>query len=152
MKTINAFLVIGLLGINAGANAEETAKADELLVYRSSSCTCCGKWVEHVQKQGFKVKDIVTDSLQLIKDKYGVTSELASCHTAIINGYVIEGHVPAEDITELLKTKSKVAGIAVPGMVNGSPGMEMGAKSDPYKVVSFDKKHNQQVFNSYPGK
>ena len=151
MRTVNALLVMGLMVINIGAKAE-TATSDEVVVYRSPSCGCCGKWVEHLQNNGFKVKDIVTNDVQNIKDKYGITQELASCHTAIVNGYVIEGHVPAADITELLKQKSKVTGISVPGMVNGSPGMEMGPKTDAYKVVSFDKKQNYKVFNSYPGK
>jgi len=151
MKTIKAFLAMGLLVVNVGVNAE-SPKTEEMVVYRSPSCTCCGKWVDHAQKQGFKVKDIVTNDVQAMKDKYGVTAEMASCHTAIINGYVIEGHVPGNDIAALLKLKPKVTGIAVPGMVNGSPGMEMGAKADPYNVVSFDEKQNYQVFNSYPGK
>lgn len=151
MKTLKALAAMALMVLNTGASAE-TAKSDEVVVYRSSSCGCCGKWVEHLQQNGFKVKDIVTDDVQAIKTKYGITQELASCHTAVINGYVVEGHVPAADITELLKKKSNVTGITVPGMVNGSPGMEMGSKADAYKVVSFDKKQNYKVFNSYPSK
>jgi hypothetical protein len=104
-----------------------------------------------LKENNFNVKDIVTDDVQAIKDKYGITKELASCHTAIVDGYVIEGHVPADDIKTLLKTKPKIIGLSVPGMVNGSPGMEMGDKKDPYKVVSFDHEKHVEVFNSYEG-
>jgi len=87
--------------------------------------------------------------MQSIKNKYGVTQELASCHTALVNGYVVEGHVPTNDIRTLLKNKPEVVGITVPGMPSGTPGMEMGGKKDAYQVISFDKKNQQQVFNSY---
>jgi len=148
MKIVKSFLAAGLLAINAGVSAEEAA---EITVYRSPTCSCCEKWLTHLQQDKFTVKDIVTGDIQAIKAKYGVTAELASCHTAIINGYVIEGHVPAGDIRTLLKSKPKVAGIAVPGMPAGTPGMEMGAKKEAYDVVSFDAGHRMQVFNSYQG-
>lgn len=152
MNIAKNLLVLSLLLIgHAEVNAED-ANAKEITVYRSPTCGCCGKWLDHLQKEGFKVKDIVTNDVQALKDKYGISAELASCHTAIINGYVIEGHVPASDIATLLKLKPKLTGITVPGMVNGSPGMEMGSEADAYNVVSFDDKHNHQVFKSYPAK
>jgi hypothetical protein len=128
-----------------------TAKAEEIVVHRSPTCGCCEKWLAHLQKNGFTIKDNVTNDMQAIKTKYGVTPELASCHTAIVNGYVVEGHVPAEDIKKLLKTKPDVVGITVPGMPAGTPGMEMDGKKAVYDVVSFDKNHKTQVFNSYKG-
>lgn len=151
MKIMKVLLAIGLLVVNAGVKAESSDKPIDIVVHRSPSCMCCGKWVAHLKENNFNVKDIVTDNVQAIKDKYGVTKELASCHTAIVDGYVIEGHVPANDIKTLLKTKPKVVGLSVPGMVNGSPGMEMGDKKDPYKVVSFDHKKHVKVFNNYEG-
>lgn len=151
MKIVKVLLVIGLLVVNAGARAESSDKPIDIVVYRSPTCMCCGKWLAHLKENNFNVKDIVTDDVQAIKDKYGVTQELASCHTAIVDGYIIEGHVPANDIKKLLKTKPKVVGLAVPGMVNGSPGMEMGDKKDPYKVLSFDHEKQVKVFNSYEG-
>lgn len=151
MKLLKTFLAAGLLAVNAGANAVSADKPIDIVVHRSPTCTCCGKWVKHLKDNNFNVEDIVTEDVQAIKDKHGVTREMASCHTAIVDGYVVEGHVPANDIKNLLKTKPKVVGLAVPGMVNGSPGMEMGDAKDSYKVVSFDRENRTKVFNSYEG-
>lgn len=151
MKVLTIFLAIALLVFNTGIRAEtlSASKPVDIIVYRSPSCKCCGKWLEHLKKNNFNVKDIVTDDVQAIKNKYGVSEEMASCHTAIVDGYVIEGHVPANDIMKLLKTKPKIVGIAVPGMPSGTPGMEMGGRKDPYNVMSFDRENHYQVFNSY---
>jgi hypothetical protein len=154
MKVLKIFLAIALLVLNAGIKAEiiETGKPIDIIVYRSPTCDCCEKWLEHLKKNNFNVKDIVTDDVQAIKNKYGVTNEMASCHTATVDGYVIEGHVPANDIIKLLKTKPKIVGIAVPGMPSGTPGMEMGNRKDSYNVISFDKENHYEIFNSYEGK
>ena len=153
MKLLKVFLTISLLVFNAGIKAG-TSNADKLVdivVYRSPTCECCGKWLEHLKKNNFNVKDIVTDDVQAIKNKYGVSEAMASCHTAIVDGYVIEGHVTANDIMKLLKTKPKIVGIAVPGMPSGTPGMEMGDRKDSYKVMSFDRENHYEVFNNYEG-
>ena len=154
MKVLNIFLAIGLLILNTGIKAEttEAGKPVDIVVYRSPTCDCCGKWLEHLKKNNFNIKDIVTDDVQAIKNKYGVSDAMASCHTAIVDGYVIEGHVPANDIMKLLKTKPKIVGIAVPGMPSGTPGMEMGDRKDAYNVMSFDKENHYEIFNSYEGK
>ena len=148
------FLAISLLIFNTGIKAEtlSTSKPVDIVVYRSPTCECCGRWLEHLKKNNFNVKEIVTDNVQAIKDKYGVSEAMASCHTAIVDGYVIEGHVPANDIMKLLKTKPKIVGIAVPGMPSGTPGMEMGDRKDAYNVMSFDKENHYAVFSSYEGK
>lgn len=151
MKTVKILLAISLLIANSGTRAESLGKPIDIVVHRSPTCTCCGKWLEHLKQNNFNVKDVVNEDVQTIKDKYGVTRDLASCHTALVEGYVVEGHVPANDIKALLKTKPKVIGIAVPGMVNGSPGMESGAKKDAYNVVSFDGENQVQVFKSHEG-
>jgi hypothetical protein len=151
MKKMNYFLAIILLADICFAWTE-IAQADEkidIVVHRSPTCSCCGKWVEHLKQNNFIVKDIVSDDVQAIKDKYGISKELASCHTAIVNGYAIEGHVSAKDIRTLLKNKPDIVGITVPGMPSGTPGMEMGGRKDAYQVISFDKKNQHQVFNSY---
>ena len=96
----------------------------DITVYRSPSCGCCGGWIEHAQKHGFKVKDIKTDDLEAVKQKYNVPPELAACHTTIVDGYVMEGHIPADDIKRFLTEKPNLAGLAVPGMPIGTPGME----------------------------
>jgi len=153
MKVLNIFLTIGLLVFNAAIKAEtlSAGKPVDIVVYRSPTCNCCEKWLEHLKKNNFNVKDIVTEDVQAIKNKYGVSEAMASCHTAIVDGYVIEGHVPASDIMKLLKTKPKIVGIAVPGMPSGTPGMEMGDKKDAYNVMSFDKENHYEIFNSYKG-
>lgn len=123
----------------------------EIEVYRSPTCGCCGKWIEHLKKNSFVVKDYVTNDVDLIKNKYGVTDVMASCHTALVNGYVVEGHVPAADIMKMINDKPDIIGISVPGMPVGTPGMDMGGRKDPYQVVSFDKEQNYQIVNSYEG-
>ncbi|WP_036247771.1 DUF411 domain-containing protein [Methylobacter sp. BBA5.1] len=153
MKLFKLLPVIGLFIVNAAVKADdEVGKPVDIVVYRSPSCGCCGKWVGHLKNNNFNVKDIVTSDVQAIKSKYGVPGTMASCHTALVEGYVIEGHVPANDINTLLKTKPKVTGIAVPDMPAGTPGMGMGGKKDPYQVISFDSEKRYQVFNSYESK
>ncbi|WP_394751758.1 DUF411 domain-containing protein [Crenothrix sp.] len=149
MHKLQLLMMSSLSLINAGVWAENTVKPTDIVVYRSPSCSCCGKWVEHMKQNNFNVQDIVTEDVQAIKNKHGVTPELASCHTAIVDGHVIEGHVPAEDIIALLKTKPKDVGLAVPGMPVGTPGMEMGDKKDAYDVISFDSKKHTEVFKHY---
>ncbi|MCK5121275.1 MAG: DUF411 domain-containing protein [Methylococcales bacterium] len=150
MNKIKLLMISGLLSLNVSVNAEEI-KPLEIEVYRSPSCGCCSKWLAHLKENQFVVTDHVIEDVQQIKDKYGVPKNMSSCHTALVNGYVIEGHVPAADIKKLLKIKPAVIGISVPGMPMGTPGMEMGGRKDPYKVVSFDKDKKYQVFNSYEG-
>ncbi len=145
-------IVLGVVIWGGLAQAKTTPaprKPLEIVVNRSPSCGCCGKWLEHLKSNHFNVVDKMLDNVQSIKDQYGVTPELASCHTALIDGYVVEGHVPADDIKKVLATKPKIVGIAAPGMPMGSPGMEMGTKKDAYQVVSFDKDKNTQVFSQY---
>lgn len=149
MKRIKSLLSAILLAASMAGQAEEAVADKEITVYRSPTCGCCGKWIDHVKQNHFVIKDIVSDDMQAIKQKYGVPEKLASCHTAIVDGYVIEGHVPAADIQKLLQTKPKIVGISAPGMPMGSPGMEMGGHADNYDVVSFDNAGNVQVFSEH---
>lgn len=151
MKLLNIILTIGLFVFSTGSWAEnaESDKKVDMVVYRSPTCSCCAKWVDHLKQNNFNIQDIVTDNVQAIKDKYGVPKEMASCHTAIVDGYVVEGHVPADDILTLLKTKPKVIGISVPGMPKGTPGMEMGGTKDPYEVISFDRDKRFAIFSKH---
>jgi hypothetical protein len=153
MKVFKIFPLIILLVFTTGIKAETpvAGKPVDIVVYRSPSCECCGRWLEHLRQNNFNGQDIVTNDVEAIKRKYGVSETMASCHTAIVDGYVIEGHVPANDIMMLLKTKPKIAGIAVPGMPSGTPGMEMGGKKDAYDVMSFDKENHTGVFHHYEG-
>ena len=119
-------------------------------VYHSPDCNCCGGWIDHLKTQGFQITDFSTPDIETVKQKYNVPDNLSSCHTAIVNGYVIEGHVPADDIKRLLQEKPNVAGLSVPQMPVGTPGMEMGDRKDPFSVFSFDHKDSVAVFNKYP--
>ncbi|MBR8836028.1 MAG: DUF411 domain-containing protein [Stigonema ocellatum SAG 48.90 = DSM 106950] len=124
--------------------------APSAIVYRSPECSCCGGWIDHLKTQGFEIKDFPTPDIEIVKQKYNVPDNLTSCHTAIVNGYVIEGHVPADDIKRLLQEKPNVLGLSVPQMPVGTPGMEIGNRKDPYTVFSFDPKSRVAVFNEYP--
>lgn len=123
---------------------------ESITVYHDPGCSCCHRWIEHLQQEGFEVKDIETQRLDKLKSQLGVPPQLASCHTATINGYVIEGHVPAADIKRLLTERPLISGLSVPGMPIGSPGMEMGTRRDTYSVIEFDKVGSNRVYRNYP--
>lgn len=124
-------------------------KSVDIVVYRSPTCACCSKWIAYLKKHHFNVKDIIQDDMQAIKRQFKVPAELASCHTAVVNGYWVEGHVPAGDIKTLLMAKPDVHGISVPAMPTGTPGMEMGGRKDAFNVIALDKKGQVQLYNSY---
>jgi hypothetical protein len=123
----------------------------EITVYRSPTCGCCAKWLEHMKKHGFVIKDIQEADMDAVKRKLGVPADLQSCHTGVVAGYVIEGHVPAGDVKKLLSTKPALAGLAVPGMPVGAPGMEMGERKDAFAVMGFAKDGKASVFSEYNG-
>lgn len=118
----------------------------KLTVFRSPTCNCCGKWIEHMEAAGFQIQDEITEDMSTIKQQYGVPDDLSSCHTALVNGYVVEGHVPAEDVQRLLAEQPNVVGIAAPGMPVGSPGMDSGDEVEPYTVFSFTEDGNREPF------
>jgi hypothetical protein len=121
----------------------------EMLVYKSPTCGCCSKWVDHARAAGFKVTTHDQEDLTGIKADAGVPSSLISCHTTIIAGkYVIEGHVPASTIKRLLKEQPKIVGLSAPGMPAGSPGME-GGRTDRYDVIAFDAQGKHTVFERH---
>lgn len=130
--------VVAVAGLTLSRGGAAGAEAAVVTVYRSPSCGCCHNWVEHLEAAGFEVKVIDADDLQEVKALNGVTSNLASCHTALVEGYVVEGHVPAADVKRLLAERPAIAGLAVPGMPIGSPGME-GPNPQRYDVVAFDR-------------
>ncbi len=127
------------------------AAAPRVSVFKTPSCGCCSKWVQHLQAKGFDVEVHETPSTAEYRQKYGVPDKLKSCHTAVVGGYAIEGHVPAGDIQRLLSSRPKAKGLAVPGMPAGSPGME-GARSDAYSVILFGEDGGTSVFQEYPAK
>jgi hypothetical protein len=119
-----------------------------MMVYKTPTCGCCKNWVAHVKAQGFDPTVTDLPDVSGIRSKLGVPPHLSSCHTATVGGYVIEGHVPADLIHKLLKERPKVTGLAVPGMPQGSPGMEQGGMKDPYDVLTFDPFGNTKVYAS----
>ena len=122
----------------------------DLNVYRSPTCGCCGVWLEHAQKHGFKVEDIKTEDMEALKQKHNVPPELSSCHTTIVDGYVMEGHIPVDDIKRFMTEKPEgFIGLAVPGMPLGSPGMEARDMKQPFQVLAFNKQGEVEVFNEY---
>ena len=131
-----------------GVLAEATKPDPDLptvLVYKTPTCGCCNGWVDHMKAAGFVVDARNTTDLMTVKRDGGVPPQMSSCHTAIIDGYVVEGHVPAEQVKQLLAERPAVAGIAVPGMPIGSPGME-GPNARPYQVLSFSHAGEASVF------
>lgn len=126
------------------ASTAETAndQASDLplmTVYKSPTCGCCAKWVDHMREHGFEVAVVDDQQMGMRKAQLGVPQAMGSCHTATVGDYVIEGHVPAEDVLRLLREKPDAAGLAVPGMPIGSPGMEVGDRVDPYTVWLYQK-------------
>ncbi|MGZ3330427.1 MAG: DUF411 domain-containing protein [Gemmatimonadaceae bacterium] len=128
--------------------SDAPAKKPVITVYKDPSCGCCKNWIAHLVKHGYRVDAKDTPNMTEIKRTLGVPTGLTACHTAIVNGYLIEGHVPAADIDRLLAQKPKVAGLAVPGMPAGSPGME-GASAQRYQVLTFDKSGKTTVFANH---
>lgn len=142
LKLAAGTLAIGLPGALGALEAPPT-----IAVWKSPSCGCCKNWITHMEQNGFRVTVHDVANLEPIKRQHGVTASLASCHTGVINGYVIEGHVPADLVQRLLKERPRIAGLAVPGMPQGSPGMETGRK-DAYDVIAWDARGRTSVFAS----
>jgi hypothetical protein len=144
MRLASLLAVAAVAATTLAAVPARHADPVAMTVYRSESCGCCKKWEEHMRKHGFTVTSVVQDDLSQIKAESGVTANLRSCHTALVGGYVIEGHVPAEDVQRLLKEKPKVIGLTAPGMPQSSPGMDIG--KEPYEVLTFDAKGKTAVW------
>lgn len=133
-------LVVGSINVVSAAPA--------VSVFKLVGCGCCDQWAAHLRKNGFAVSVSETPDLSPVRRNFGVSKDFDTCHTAMVEGYVIEGHVPAADIQRLLKSKARVAGLVVPGMPNGSPGME-GPTRDPYDVLSFDRDGATRIYARY---
>lgn len=138
-----AFALLLLFGAVALAQA-----AEEVDVYRAEGCDCCGKWAEYLKKNGFNVRvhNLSSSRLSRLKKQAGVGEKHASCHTAKVQGYVIEGHVPVDDVRRLLKERPRAIGLSVPGMPIGSPGMEVGDTKEPYQVLLLKRDGSAEVY------
>jgi hypothetical protein len=135
------------LGVTVGhGQAPASSSGTAVTVYKQVGCGCCSIWAEHLRKAGFKVSSMEVSDLTRVKNAYGVPAAAHTCHTALIDGYVVEGHVPMDAIQKMLKERPKVAGLAVPGMPIGSPGMESGSRKDPYDVLAFDRAGKTSIY------
>jgi hypothetical protein len=146
------FLRLGVFAV-LGASGAQALIAQQPLpamtIYKSASCGCCKLWVDHARAAGFTVREVNTENLSSVKREMGIPSRLASCHTVVVGSYVVEGHVPAEDVKKLLRDRpAGVRGLAVPGMPIGSPGMEQGPASgyERYDVLAFTAAGATSVF------
>ena len=144
IKVILAAIALGLLSGNPALADDGIVK--DIVVYKNPECGCCTKWVRYLETQGYNVTIESTRDVYEVKKRLGVPERLAACHTAVIDGYVIEGHITHRDIKRLLLFRPDVTGIAVPGMPIGTPGMEQGNIKQPYKVMTFDAQGNTEVF------
>lgn len=151
LAALAAIVAASAPAVGPAVHGAETSVAPvEVTVFKSPTCGCCSAWVDHLRKHAegtaFKVIAKDTSDMVSVKATAGVPQKLSSCHTAFVNGYVVEGHVPADDIQRMLKAKPKIAGIAAPGMPVGSPGMEVGTRRDPYDVLAFKRDGSTSVF------
>ena len=156
MKIIIALSILLLLLVSGCQQSEQEQTADVAVhtaptidVYRSPTCNCCHNWIKHLEENNFTVIDKLTQDMASIKEAVQLPKKMASCHTAIIDGYIIEGHVPAADIMRLLAEKPDIAGLSVPKMPIGTPGMEIGQRKDPFIVFQFDKAGQYSAFSQY---
>lgn len=145
-------LVAFVVGAGALSSActNSSGKLPLVVVYKSPTCGCCSKWVDHLSEAGFQVKVNEIQDMAPMKVRYGVPTALQSCHTAQVGGYVLEGHVPASDVKRLLTDRPDVVGLAVAGMPMGSPGMD-GGTPVPYDVVAFHEDGRQETYSSHTG-
>ena len=144
--------LLGMVAMGA-ASIAVAAKPQilEIQVWKDPNCGCCNAWIEHLEKNGFS-PSVIDAGNNAARARLGLPQKFASCHTGLVQGYVIEGHVPAADIRRLIKEKPDATGIAVPGMPIGSPGMDgpdYGKQRDPYQVLLIHKNGSSKVFNSY---
>lgn len=147
MKKLTHTLLAGSLLVGTLSSAAANATATTVDVYKSATCKCCAKWVDHMRANGFTVNTHDVGNKE-VRERAGISTTLGSCHTALVDGYAIEGHVPAQDIKRFLKERPRAIGLTAPGMPHGSPGME-GARSDPYDVLLINKQGDTTVYSRH---
>lgn len=142
----SATLTLSALSNRAIARSDSS----QITVWKTASCGCCKEWVAHLRKNGFEVVTNDVKDIAPFRQKLGLAEKFGSCHTASLAGYVLEGHVPAQEIRRLLREKPTAIGLAVPGMPVGSPGMEMGSARDAFDVLLVGANGSSSVYQSYP--
>ncbi len=130
------------------ASTLQAAEPIAIDVYRDPNCGCCKAWISHLQNNGFKVTDHVESNMSAVKTRLGVPHSLGSCHTGVIDGKFVEGHVPAADVLKL-RQRADLIGAAVPAMPMGSPGMEQGGRADAYDVIGVQSNGAEEVLTRY---
>lgn len=140
----------GLLAALTALPALAISVLPEVQVYKSPTCGCCGAWAEHMRKAGFPVKINEVADLSAARKRLGMPDKFASCHTATVGGYALEGHVPAAEVKRMLAAKPKAVGLAVPSMPPSAPGMDVPGRNDPYEVFLVEALGQYSVFASYP--
>lgn len=143
-------MIVACLGLSGLSLVSVASGVQEPVidVYKSPTCGCCVKWVAHLEQHGFTVRTMDVPDPSAVKSRVGVPGRLTSCHTALVDGYIVEGHVPATDVRRMLEKRPPIAGLTVPGMPVGSPGME-GPNPKPYDVLTFDLSGKITVFSSH---
>ena len=142
--------LLGAIGLALPHTARAAASPKKIVVWKTPSCGCCKAWVAHLDKSGFKTTVHDVEDTAPMRQKLGLPEKYGACHTALLDGYVIEGHVPAPTLRRLLREKPKAVGLAVLGMPAGSPGMEMGDRQDAYDVLLVLGDGSARVYQSYP--
>lgn len=143
---LSASAVVVTLCSRVLAAAQAGSALPDVTVYKDPNCGCCSQWGAHMERASFTVKYVNTADMGAIRTKYRVPRTLQSCHTAVVGGFVVEGHVPADDVKRLIRTRPQVLGVAVPGMPIGSPGMEQGSRRQSYAVMTFDAAGKTTIF------
>ena len=158
-RFLNYLISSGILFANTtnvnriSAATQENINIPKVVSYRSASCGCCKKWINHLRDNGLEVVDNIVEDVSAIKIQYQIPNNLRSCHSAQIGKYTIEGHVPIESINKLLEEKPLISGLAVPGMPHGSPGMEIHSHEshshdyESYEVVAFSESGKTKIFD-----
>ena len=148
MKKVKAMILGTTLALTSlGSFAAE--QFSTIKVFKSPNCGCCSAWIKHLEGSGFVVESQNVTDINSYKTKANLPSGLTACHTAFVDGYAIEGHVPASDIRRMLTQKPEIRGLAVPGMPMGSPGMDYGDRKDAYQTISYTKDGKTSVFASH---
>ena len=153
MKFRNGFwrgLILAVVSLMAVACSQKAQTGPEIIVYKSPSCSCCTQWASYLRDNGFRVTVRAVNDVDAERRHFGVPAPLAACHIAQVGGYTVVGHVPVADIERLLREHPAIAGLAVPGMPVGSPGMERGTRREPYDVMTFDAHGRTSVYQRYP--
>ncbi len=150
MKRRTILLSAAVMAAASALPATAKTTLPQVDVYKDPNCGCCGAWVDHLKAAGFPVKVTEVSDTGAVRKRHGIPAQYGSCHTGVVSGYAIEGHVPADDIKRLLAKKPAAAGLSVPGMPVGSPGMEVGDRKDPFQVLLIDKAGRSTVFATYP--